>query len=462
MLDLAVDPRSGTARSVHARSILARQERHESAARTYARHFPIVPVRAAGTVIEGADGNTYLDCLSGAGSLALGHNHPVVVEALQATIAAGRPLHTLDLATPEKDAFVEALFSTLPTKFADRAKVQFCGPAGTDAVEAALKLTRIATGRTGVAAFTGAYHGMTAGSLAVSGGVAARAGLPGPGVEVTRLPYPYSYRCPLGLGGDLGARTAAEYAARLLDDPNGGVGTPAAMLLEIVQGEGGVIPAPSDWLHRMRALATRHSVPLIVDEVQTGVGRTGALWAHAADGIQPEVLVASKAIGGGLPLAVILYSDELDGWAPGAHAGTFRGNTLAMAAGTATLRFVVAEGLAARAVELGTRMLAGLESIASGRACVGDVRGRGLMLGLELVDQDATPDALGARPAAPWLAAQVRSECLHRGLIVELGGRHDAVVRLLPPLTITDAEVASVLDRLGEALEAAMASQDQK
>ncbi|SHM98949.1 diaminobutyrate--2-oxoglutarate transaminase family protein [Cryptosporangium aurantiacum] len=434
-------------------TILARQAARESAARTYARHFPIVPVRAEGMTIHGADGRTYLDCLSGAGTLALGHNHPVVVDAIRRTVDAGRPLHTLDLATPEKDEFVDALFATLPTPFADRAKIQFCGPAGTDAVEAAIKLTQTATGRGGVAAFTGAYHGMTLAALTASGGVAARTPLAGPSLDVTRLPYPYPYRCPLGLGGDVGANAAASYVERLLDDPNSGVLPPAALLLEPVQGEGGVIPAPDHWLRRMRTITRRHGVPLVVDEVQAGVGRTGSMWAHEHAGVVPDVLIASKAIGGGLPLAVVVYRDDLDVWAPGAHAGTFRGTTLAMATGAATLRFVRENDLPAHARKIGSRLLAGLRAI--GNPAIGDVRGRGLMLGVELVDADADPDHLGARPAASTLARRVRDECLRRGLLVELGGRHDAVLRLLPPLIITEEQADAVLDRLADALRAA-------
>jgi diaminobutyrate-2-oxoglutarate transaminase len=230
------------------------------------------------------------------------------------------------------------------------------------------------------------------------------------------------------------------------------------MVLEAVQGEGGVIPAPDGWLRRMRTATRRHDIPLIVDEVQTGVGRTGAMWAHEHTGIVPDVLVASKAIGGGLPLAVVLYRDDLDVWAPGAHAGTFRGNALAMAAGAATLRFVAANDLPARAEVLGGKLLAGLSALADEHPAIGDVRGRGLMLGVELVQSAAHADHLGARPAAPELARQVRVECLLRGLIVELGGRHDAVLRLLPPLTITEEQADSVLERLADALRAAARS----
>ncbi|MEV5981701.1 diaminobutyrate--2-oxoglutarate transaminase family protein [Streptomyces sp. NPDC052114] len=505
--------------------ILRRQSARESAARTYARALPIVPVRARGLTIEGADGRRYLDCLSGAGTLALGHNHPVVLEAIRKVLDSGAPLHVLDLATPVKDAFTTELFRTLPRGLADRARIQFCGPAGTDAVEAALKLVRAATGRAGVLAFTGAYHGMTAGALEASGGAQ--------DVRVARLPYPQDYRCPFGLGGAHGAELSARWAESLLDDTKSGVPQPAGMILEPVQGEGGVLPAPDAWLRRMREITAARGIPLIADEVQTGVGRTGAFWAVEHSGVVPDVMVLSKAIGGSLPLAVVIYRDDLDVWPPGAHAGTFRGNQLAMAAGTATLAYVRENGLAERAATLGARMLSQLRSLAADHPCIGEVRGRGLMIGVELVDpggsrtatrgagmtsdaggatacggepttnggagamipsqtapgrggeasaappesarRGATPTAstaLSASPAlseapdglpftaqphppAPELAAAVQRECLSRGLIVELGGRHSSVVRLLPPLTITDEQAAAVLDRLADALATA-------
>ncbi|MEU6550915.1 diaminobutyrate--2-oxoglutarate transaminase family protein [Streptomyces sp. NPDC046915] len=480
---------SGGARGAH-EGILRRQSARESAARTYARALPIVPVRARGLTIEGADGRRYLDCLSGAGTLALGHNHPVVLEAIRKVLDSGAPLSVLDLATPVKDAFITELFRTLPPGLADRARVQFCGPAGTDAVEAAFKLVRAATGRSGILAFTGAYHGMTTGALAASGGAC--------DVRVARLPYPQDYRCPFGVGGPRGAELAARWTESVLDDPKSGVPLPAGMILEPVQGEGGVIPAPDDWMRRMRQITATRSVPLIADEVQTGVGRTGTFWAVEHSGVTPDAMVLSKAIGGSLPLAVVVYRDDLDVWEPGAHAGTFRGNQLAMAAGTATLAHVRENSLAERAAELGSRMLSQLCSLKEEFPCVGDVRGRGLMIGVEVVDPEgegqaggqtggetdaagqgdaplvpgqvlapadgpagdptapvAGPRSLrGPHPAAPELAAAVQRECLRRGLIVELGGRHSSVVRLLPPLTISDEQAAAVLDRLADAVEA--------
>ncbi|MEZ0108097.1 diaminobutyrate-2-oxoglutarate transaminase [Catenulispora sp. EB89] len=433
--------------------ILARQAARESAARTYARHLPIVPVRAQGSWITGADGRDYLDCLSGAGTLALGHNHPVVVAAIRQVLDSGAPLHVLDLATPVKDDFTSALLEALPPELAADCRVHFAGPTGADAVEAAVKLARTATGRRGVFAFTGAYHGMTAGALALTGANAVRDPAGAGDAFLTRLPFPHPYRCPFGLGGTLGEGASAAYVRTLLSDPQSGTAFPAAVVVEPVQGEGGVVPAPDAWLRSLRAATAEHGVPLIADEVQTGFGRTGALFGVDHAGVVPDVMVLSKAVGGGLPLAVVVYRAELDRWSEGAHTGTFRGDQLAMAAGAATIRHILAEGLAARAASLGERLMGRLTRYQARHPLVGQVRGRGLMLGMEIVDPAAEPDALGAFPPAPTTARRLRAELLARGVIAELGGRHGAVLRLLPPLTLADDEADHLLTVLEGALE---------
>lgn len=457
------------ARSAH-EGILRRQAARESAARTYARALPIVPVRARGLTIEGADGRRYLDCLSGAGTLALGHNHPVVLEAIRKVLDSGAPLNALDLATPVKDAFLTELFRTLPPGLAERARVRFCGPAAGEAVETAYALVRAATGRSGLLAFTGSGRGSTNRALYNTSADIHDA-------RVARPPCPQDYRCPVGIGGEHGADLAARWTESLLDDPGSRVPLPAGMIVEPVQGEGEVIPAPDTWLRRMRQLTAERSIPLIADEIQTGVGRTGAFWAVEHSGVTPDVMVLSKAIGGSLPLAVVVYRDDLDTWEPGSPTDTFPGNQLAMAAGTATLAHVRENALAQRAATLGARLLSQLQELASQFACLGDVRGRGLMIGVELVDPEGegAPGFSGAPgaaeggveasvmpsggrqplPAAPELAAAVQRECLRRGLIVGLGGRHASVVQLLPPLTITDEQAAAVLDRLADAVRAA-------
>ncbi|MFE3830736.1 aminotransferase class III-fold pyridoxal phosphate-dependent enzyme [Streptomyces sp. NPDC059092] len=382
---------------------LRRQTPREPSARTYARSLPVVPVRARGLTIEGADGRRYLDCLSGAGTLALGHNHPVVLEAIRKVLDSGAPLHVPDLSTPVKDAFTAELLATLPAGFAAGARVRFCGPTAADAVGSALALARTATGREGVLTFTGADHdGWTAD----------------------------------------------------LFDARGGPLAPAAMILEPVQDEGGVIPAPDAWLRAMRRITADRSIPLIADETRTGVGRTGAFWAVEHSGITPDVMVMSQAIGGSLPLAVIVHHADLDVPLPDGRTDAFRGNQLAMAAGAATLAYVREHRLAERAALLGTHLLGRLRELTARHPRVGGVRGRGLMIGVELV----APAAGDPAPPAPALAAAVQQECLRRGLIVGLGGRRASVVRLLPPLTLTDEQAAAVLDRFAGALDAALAA----
>ncbi|WP_218026794.1 diaminobutyrate--2-oxoglutarate transaminase family protein [Nocardia inohanensis] len=431
--------------------LLERQARRESAARTYARTLPVAPVNATGAIVTGADGRTYLDCLSGAGTLALGHNHPEVVAGLRQTLDSGVPLHTLDMITPQKDAFSATLAGVLPGTLRDRARLHFCSPAGTDAVEAAVKLARYATGRHGVVAFTGGYHGMTLGASALSGPARMRAA-GADTVAVTRLPYPYGYRCPFGVGAAQAGRLSARLLENFLSDPSSGVATPAAVVLEVVQGEGGVVEGPDEWLREIRRITTDHGVMLIIDEVQTGVGRTGHYWACERAGVTPDILVTSKAVGGGLPLALIAYRPELDVWQPGDHTGTFRGNTLGMVAGEITLRTVAEQGLAARAETLGERLRLGLRELAADHPEFGEVRGRGLMIGIEIVDPSGDPDPLGSLPPDPSRARALQIACLEAGLMLELGGRADTVVRLLPPLVLSDKQADSVLDRIQSAL----------
>ena len=427
-------------------ALLERQAARESNARSYPRRLPLALRRASGIYVEDVEGRVFIDCLAGAGTLALGHNHPVVVQAVRALLDDESPLHTLDLTTPVKDRFVQDLFDVLPADFARQAKVQFCGPTGADAVEAALKLVKTATGRGTTLAFHGAYHGMTQGALQLMGNLGPKRPLNGTLQGVQFLPYPYDYRCPFGLGGEAGARVGLRYIDTVLSDPECGVPQPAGIIVEPVQGEGGVIPAPDAWLRGLRDIATQAQVPLILDEVQTGFGRTGQWFGFQHAGIVPDVLVLSKALGGGLPLSVVVYRGELDQWAPGAHAGTFRGNQMAMAAGSATLRFIREQALHEHAGRMGLRLMRHLAQLRSDFPQLAEVRGRGLMVGVEVVDADAAHASDRPAPAASALASAIQAQCLRHGLILELGGRHGSVLRLLPPLVITEAEVDHVAE----------------
>lgn len=439
-------------------ALLLRQQQQESNARSYPRRIPLALKRARGIYVEDVEGRQFIDCLAGAGTLALGHNHPVVIDAIQQVIADELPLHTLDLTTPVKDQFVQDLFGLLPEALRREAKIQFCGPTGTDAVEAALKLVRTATGRSTVLAFQGGYHGMTQGALSLMGSLGPKkplGALLASGVQF--LPYPYDYRCPFGLGGEAGVRANLHYLENLLNDPEAGVALPAAVIVEVVQGEGGVIPADIEWLRGLRRITEQAGVALIVDEIQSGFARTGKMFAFEHAGIVPDVVTLSKAIGGSLPMAVTVYRDWLDTWSPGAHAGTFRGNQMAMATGSAVMKYLVEHRLCEHAEAMGQRLRGHLQRLQQDYPQLGDIRGRGLMLGVELVDLAGTHDVLGHPPACRTLAPKVQRECLRRGLILELGGRHGAVVRFLPPLIISAEQIDEVAGRFAEAVRAAVA-----
>lgn len=431
------------------------QNKRESNARSYPRRIPIAISEAEGIYVKDVENKTYIDCLAGAGTLALGHNHPVVIEAMENVIRGKRPLHTLDLTTPMKEEFVEELFDVLPPTFAENAKIQFCGPSGSDAIEAAMKLVKTATGRGGMLSFQGGYHGMTNGSLSLMGNLGPKTKIPNLMSDVHFLPYPYAYRCPFGIGGKEGAAVGSTFIERTLKDPESGIVKPAGMVMEVVQGEGGAIPAPDEWVKQVRRITSELQIPLIVDEVQTGLGRTGKMFAFEHAGITPDVVVLSKAIGGTLPLAVVVYHKDLDQWEPGAHAGTFRGNQLAIATGTATIKFIKREKLDEQAALLGDFLMLRLKEMKRDVLSIGDVRGLGLMIGAEIVDKTAPADALGSYPPNPQLAKKIQQECFKRGLILELGGRHGSTVRFLPPLIITKEQLETVCDLFFEAAMAA-------
>lgn len=437
--------------------LLARQKEQESNARSYPRRIPLALKKGKGVYVEDVEGRTYIDCLAGAGALVLGHNHPVVIDAMRRVLDNDLPLLTLDLSTPIKDQFVQDLFSLLPESMRYQVKIQFCGPSGTDATEAALKLVRTATGRSMILSFHGAYHGMSQGALSLMGNLGPKTPL---GAilnnNVQFLPYPYDFRCPFGLGGEQGIRANLNYIENLLTDPESGVQLPAGVIVEAIQGEGGVIPADLDWLRGLRRITEAAGIPLIVDEIQTGFGRTGTMFAFERAGITPDAIILSKAIGGSLPLAVLVYSDQLDTWRPGAHAGTFRGNQLAMAAGSAVMAYLIGHDIPSHASAMGMRLRSHLQALQRTYPQLGDVRGCGLMLGVELVDPDRVPNVQGHYPSDGRLAARVQQECLKRGLILETGGRHSSVIRFLPPLIISEDEIDRIAVIFGNALVAAL------
>lgn len=425
---------------------IGRQNDTESSARSYPRKFPFALNKAKGSWVEDVEGNRYLDFLCGAGTLVLGHNDDEIKEAMINLISSDAPLHTLDLTTPVKDKYVETIISVLPQQMQGNVKIQFCSPSGTDATDAAIKLCKTATGRGTVIAFSGGYHGMGHGAMALTGNLNAKSKVQNlmPGVQF--MPYPYSYRCPFGLGGEAGARACSAYFERVLKDPESGITKPAAVIIEPIQGEGGVIPAPAEFLQTVRRVTKELDIPLIVDEIQCGIGRSGQMFAFEESGIIPDVILMSKAIGGSQPMSVVVYNKDLDKWTAGAHAGTFRGNQLAMAAGTVVLKRVSNPAFLSEVRRKGERIKKGLEELRKDVKIIGDIRGRGLMLGIEFVNPNGEKDIMGHPEASGSIAAEVQKRCFENHLVMEKGGRNGSTMRCLCALTVTDDEITTMLD----------------
>ena len=407
----------------------------ESQVRSYSRSWPVVFDRAVGSTMYDEDGNGYLDFFAGAGALNYGHNNPRLKKVLVDYLTDDRIMHSLDMFTTARRDFLETFDSLILKPRNLDYKVVFPGPGGTNAVEAALKLARKVTGRTGVVNFTNAFHGMTLGALAVTGNALKRGGAGVPLVHTTPMPY----------DGYLGGEADFAYLERLLLDSGSGLDKPAAVIVESVQGEGGINAARAEWLRELSELCTRHSVLLILDDVQMGCGRTGGFFSFEEAGIVPDMVCLSKSISGyGLPMAITLIRPELDIWAPGEHNGTFRGISPAFATAAEAIRLYWSDD----ALEQST--LAKGEKVKARFAAAANrypeqslvVKGRGLACGLQFADGD--------------LADRVCAEAFTRGLLMETSGPEGEVMKILPALTITDEELERGLAIIDESIAAVL------
>jgi diaminobutyrate-2-oxoglutarate transaminase len=423
----------------------------ESEVRSYCRSFPVVFSSARGSTLTDDTGKRYLDFFAGAGALNYGHNHPELKDAVRAYLDRDGITHSLDLMSEAKAAFLEAVDRVLLQPRRLDYKVMFPGPTGTNAVEAALKLARKVTGRTDVAAFTNGFHGMTLGALATTGSASKRGGAGVPLPNVVRLPFE-GYR---GRGSCNGCSECAvsdrccslSDFERLLTDASSGVEKPAAVLVETVQGEGGVRPASMAWLRGLRELTRRHDVLLIVDDIQVGCGRTGSFFSFDEAGIQPDIVCLSKSLSGlGLPFSLVLMRRDIDAWAPGEHNGTFRGFNWAMVSARVALeKFWTTDDFSEQINHKAQVAAQAMDGMAQRYGLVH--RGRGLIRGLEFPD--------------PGQAGRVSAEAFRRGLLVETAGADDEVLKLLCPLVIETHELTEGLSVLDAAI-ARVASSSSK
>lgn len=412
-------------------------EELESEVRSYARSFPRIFNRACGEYLYDNDGTQYLDFLAGAGTLNYGHNNPLFKQALLEYIEADGITHGLDLHTLAKQRFLETFKEKILKPRDMDYQVQFTGPTGTNAVEAALKLARNITGRHNIIAFTNGFHGVTLGALAATGNSHHRgaAGIPLGGV--TRMPYD-GY---LGEGFDTTA-----YLDKALSDASSGVDKPAAVIVETVQGEGGINAASFEWLRSLEAVCRRHDVLLIVDDIQSGCGRTGTFFSFEPIGIKPDIITMSKSLSGyGLPMAVVLMKPALDQWKPGEHNGTFRGNNMAFITATAAIDHYWTDDAFAKSIEqkglaIANRLNQFAEKYGDGSF---NVRGRGMFQGINCVSGE--------------LASDISLRAFRKGLMIETSGAEDQVIKLLCPLTISDAALADGLDKIEASIAEACA-----
>ena len=414
------------------------QARLESNNRSYPRGIPLAFDSAKGAIIQDVDGNQYIDFFAGCGVLNLGHNNPYILNALKKY--EGKIMQGLDFPTKVKIDFMQHLLALLPKTLLGECKINFGGPTGSDAVEAALKLARINTGRHSMIAFHGGYHGMTMGALSVTSKLSHRnKAVPLiPGVHF--MPYCSPYRCPYAKGFSRCKKECIQYFKNVLENPHYGIDKPAAIIIESVQGEGGTYIPSKGWLEAITKIARTNGVLVIFDEVQSGFYRTGKLFAFEHTHAVPDIITMSKGIGGiGFPLSLIIYRKSLDVWPPGTHMGTFRGNQIAMEAGIAAMEFIRKTKLLTHSKRMSMEILSSLKRVQKTSKFIGDVRGIGMMFGIEYVRDKRSKEPF------PEMAKLVRKQCYENGLLVEIGGYYDNVVRFLPPLIVTSVIVKNGL-----------------
>ena len=405
-------------------------EKHESNVRGYIRNFPTVFAKAKDAKLTDKDGTQYIDFFAGAGVLNYGHNNAELKEAVMDYMAQDGIIHGLDMGTEAKETFLKTFHEVILKPRGMDYKIQFPGPTGTNAVESALKLARKVTGRANVVSFTNAFHGMTAGALALTGNASKRAGAGVPLNNVTTMPFD-GY-----MGKDV---DTLDYFEKTLTDAGSGIDKPAAVIVETVQGEGGINLAGWQWLRRLRAICTQYDILMIVDDIQMGCGRTGPFFSFEPAAVKPDLICLSKAISGlGLPMALVLIRPDLDIWKPGEHNGTFRGNNLAFVSAAKALDYWRDGALEEDVAIKGRRIRERLSEIVDAHPEANlRVRGRGMIQGL-VSEEDG-------------LAVDICQEAFENGLVMETAGVDDQVAKIMPPLTIDDLTLEKGLQTLVEA-----------
>jgi len=408
---------------------------------SYTRGYPLVIDHASGSTVQDVDGNVFLDCAAGIAVNSTGHSHPEVVKAV--ADQAGRFLHMsgTDFYYELQVRLAEEIAAIVPIEGGVKS---FFGNSGTEAVEAAIKLARFATGRPNILAFLGGFHGRTLGALAVTASKPVQRRGFGPLMAgVYHAPYADCYRCPVGMKPETCAAECLDYIDHQLFVHLLSPDEVAAIVVEPIQGEGGYIVAPDQFLQRLRELTRAHGILLVVDEVQSGMGRTGKMFAIEHAGVEPDVVAIAKGVASGMPLGVTAARADLMTWPPGAHASTFGGNPVSCAAALVTIK-LLKDRLIANAADVGAHLIAGLKGLADKHPLIGDVRGRGLMVGVELVRNRETKERAADERNAVVTAA------FRRGLLILGAGKSS--IRFSPPLVLTRDEADTATGLFDQAL----------
>lgn len=407
-------------------------EKYESSVRSYCRHFPKVFTNAVGAVLSDENGNEYIDFFCGAGAVNYGHNNAYIKQKMIDYLATDGIIHALDMYTVPKRTFIDALEKKIIEPRGYKYRIQFTGPTGTNAIEAAIKLARKTTKRKNIFSFMGCFHGMTLGALSLTSEMYARNGANATFVDCTHIPAPYMFE-----GLDV-----IEYMQTLIDDDHSGVEKPAAVIMETVQAEGGIRVFDNKFLQDVREFCTKNGIIMIVDDVQVGCCRSGTFFSFERAGIKPDIVVMSKSIGGlGMPLAIVLHTEELDNWKPGEHNGTFRGNQLSFVAGAAAIDYLIDNNVEAETRRKGEFVKSFIEKEILPMDSRLELRGIGLIWGIDFGKIDSA------------LSDKVIEKCFEKNLICECAGRAGAVVKIMPPLVIPDELLLEGLSRLKKSVE---------
>ncbi|GAB3419773.1 diaminobutyrate--2-oxoglutarate transaminase family protein [Haloparvum alkalitolerans] len=442
-LHFAEEPTVDDVPGPESRRLLDRQDDIDSSAVAYPNNIPLAFEEGRGATLKDADGNVFLDFFAGIGVYNVGHANPYVNEGVHEQI--DKLTHAVDFPTQPRIDLIDKLEEIAPGSLAGNSRVVFGGPTGSDAVEASIKLAKYNTGGNGLLAFRNSYHGATAGAMSITSNKKFKKPYAPLLPDVVHAPFPYPFR--EGRDPEASVNRALEEVRAIVEEPYGGLTDPAGIFVEPIQGEGGVVVPPEGFLSGLREIADENDLPLVFDEIQVGLGRTGEWWAAEHYDVTPDAMTTAKALGGnGQPLSGTIYHEDLDTWGPGDHAGTYRGHVPAMVGGLRAIEYIESHDLLDHATEVGAWIRDRLRDAGAGDPGLGEVRGKGLFVGAEFVDADGDPDA--DRVEA------IQQYCYEHGVLVWTAGQYDNVVRLLPPLVLTQRQAEVGTEVIADAIAA--------